>query len=434
MKVRYAAAGLAAALAISLSACGTGGPTRSGSGAGKSGGITVWAITGGYNDVYTNSVNAFESGAGQKANLQLFQSDAYKEKIRVSLGAGNPPEVFENWGGGGLKDLVKNGLVQDLTATVNGDPQLKSRFIPSLLDSATFDGKIYGVPMNGLSPAVVFYNKKIFTKYNLTPPKTFDDLLALAGTLKSHDVTPFALGGAQKWPELMFEEYLIDRIGGQDVVNKILSGAPNAWSDPSVVQASTLARRLVGEGGFQKGFAATSYDTGQATALLYTGKAAMELMGAWEYASIKKADPDMLKNGDLGWFAFPQVSGGKGDPSSLEGNPANYYSIAAKSAKPQVGVDYLKKAVMSPTYVDDLIKNGRTPPVPGIAGKLAAGPDGAWNSYVYGLAQKSAHYTLSWDQALPPATADTLLTNVSQLFLGKLSPQAFSAAMDKAAG
>ena len=288
--------------------------------------------------------------------------------------------------------------------------------------------------MNGISPAVVYYNKKIFVQYGLSAPKTFEELMATVAALASHGVTPFALGGAQKWPELMFEEYLIDRIGGPEVVDNLLTGKAGAWNDPAVLQANDLLARLIATGGFAKGFAATSYDTGQATALLYTGKAGMELMGAWEYASVKKAAPDFISSGDLGWFAFPQVSGGKGDPSNLEGNPANYYSVTTKSKNPGSGVAFLKDDVMTASYIDDLIKNGRTPPVPGIADKLAAAPDGAFTSYIYDLAQHSAHYTLSWDQALAPAAADSLLTNLADLFLGKLTPQQFSVAMTKAVG
>jgi raffinose/stachyose/melibiose transport system substrate-binding protein len=430
MKVRHTAAAMCALLALSLSACGSAGPA----GAGSGGGITVWAITGGYNVVYQNSTAAYQRATNQKADLQLFQSDPYKQKIRVSLGAGNPPEVFENWGGGGLRDLVGAGAVQDLTATVAANPSLRARFIPSVLGSATFDGKLYGIPMNGISPALVFYDKKVFRQYGLTPPTNVEDLITLAGTLRSHGITPFALGGAQKWPQLMFEEYLVDRVGGQDVVDAILAGKPGAWSDPAVLRANALLTKLLDAGAFGTSFAATSYDTGQATALLYTGKAAMELMGAWEYATIKKAAPGVIAGGDLGWFAFPAVAGGKGDPSSLEGNPANYFSVAAKSHNVAGGLRYLTDQVMSASYVDDLIKAGRTPPVPGITAKLAAGADGPWTTYVYDLAQRAAHYTLSWDQALAPAAADSLLQNLSDLFLRKLSPEQFSAAMTKAVG
>jgi raffinose/stachyose/melibiose transport system substrate-binding protein len=430
MKVRLVAALTGAALVVAVSGCGSAGPTRTGNGTTK--GITIWAVTGSYNAVYQNSAAAFQKSTGQKAEVQLFQSDAYKQKIRVSLGADNPPEVFENWGGGGLADLVKSGLVQDLTGLLAGNPDVKNRFIPSLLEAATYNGKVYGLPMNGISPAVVFYNKKIFSRYGLNPPTTVDELLTVAAALRSHGITPFALGGAQKWPQLMFEEYLVDRIGGAAVVDAILTGKPGAWSDPAVIQANTQIKKLLDAHAFGRDFAATSYDTGQATALLYTGKAAMELMGAWEYAGIKKAAPDFVAGGSLGWSAFPQVTGGKGDPSSLEGNPANYYSVATRSANPTGGAAFLKDSVMTASYVDDLISNGRTPPVPGIEARLAATKDGAWTGYVYHLAATAAHYTLSWDQALPPAAADSLLTNLADLFLGKLSPEQFSAAMTRA--
>src|SRR5439155_6453399 len=138
---------------------------------------------------------------------------------------------------------------------------------------------------------VLFYNKKVFAQYNLAPPKTFDELLDTVRALKAKGVTPFALGGAQRWPQLMFEEYLVDRIGGDRVVDNIVHQAKGAWTDPAVLRANTLVKQLIDEGAFADGFSAVSYDTGQASALLYTGKAAMELMGSWEYASLQKAAP-----------------------------------------------------------------------------------------------------------------------------------------------
>lgn len=421
---RYLRGLLALATASVLAACGTSGPSASGTGD-----ITVWAITGGYNAVFQNSLQAYDTKHGKHSQLQLFQSDTYKQKIQVTLGSGNPPDVFENWGGSGLSSLAQQNLVVDLSTT----PGLKDRYLPSLLGSATFGGKLYGVPMNGISPGVIFYNKKIFAQNNLTPPKTFDDLLALVRTLKGKGVTPFALGGAQRWPQLMFEEYLIDRVGGDQVIDNILNRVPGAWSDPAVLRANQLITQLLGEGAFEDGFSSVSYDTGQSTALLYTGKAGMQLMGAWDYASIKKAAPDFVQNGDLGWFPFPTVAGGGGDPSNLEGNPANYYSVSAKSKSVPDALAFLQENVMTPTYINDMLSAGRTPPVPGIRDQLASRPDAPWNTFVYDLAQNAHHYALSWDQALPPGQADTMLTELSKLFLGQSTPQQFSAAMDKAA-
>jgi raffinose/stachyose/melibiose transport system substrate-binding protein len=50
------------------------------------------------------------------------------------------------------------------------------------------------------------------------------------------------------------------------------------------------------------------------------------------------------------------------------------------------------------------------------------------------MAQNAPHFQLSWDQALAPAPAQALLTNLSQLFLKQITPQQFSANMNKTIG
>ena len=44
--------------------------------------------------------------------------------------------------------------------------------------------------------------------------------------------------------------------------------------------------------------------------------------------------------------------------------------------------------------------------------------------------QNAPHFQLSWDQALPPQQATELLTNLSQVFLGQITPDQFVTAMN----
>ncbi|WP_046733534.1 extracellular solute-binding protein [Streptomyces humi] len=85
-------------------------------------------------------------------------------------------------------------------------------------------------------------------------------------------------------------------------------------------------QELARAGAFGDNASSVTYDQGAATALLYTGKAGMELMGTWEYANIVKAAPDFAKK-DLGYLAFPALSGGKGDAKDIVGNPSNFLSL-----------------------------------------------------------------------------------------------------------
>ncbi|WP_416980483.1 extracellular solute-binding protein [Streptomyces sp. T028] len=102
---------------------------------------------------------------------------------------------------------------------------------------------------------------------------------------------------------------------------KIAAGDATAWKDPAVTEANTRLQELAKAAAFGDNASSVAYDQGASTALLYTGKAGMELMGTWEYANLVKAAPDFVKN-DLGYVAFPAVSGGAGDPKAIVGNPS----------------------------------------------------------------------------------------------------------------
>ncbi|KPC73380.1 hypothetical protein ADL35_27680, partial [Streptomyces sp. NRRL WC-3753] len=50
--------------------------------------------------------------------------------------------------------------------------------------------------------------------------------------LKSEGVTPIALGGGDRWPTLMWFEYLYDRIAGPELFEKALAGDREVWASP----------------------------------------------------------------------------------------------------------------------------------------------------------------------------------------------------------
>jgi raffinose/stachyose/melibiose transport system substrate-binding protein len=395
-----------------------------------SAGPLVWALTGGDQKAYEQSIDAYNAAhPDAKATLQLFENDPYKQKLLVALGAGNGPDVFFGWGGGILKTYIDAGDVVDLTPALTKDTAWKDRFLPSILPSVTFDGRIYGVPINGTQPIVLYYNKALLKEIGAQPPKTFDDLLALVPKLKAKGKSLLALGGASKWTYLMYEEYLVDRLGGPGVFEQVLAGKARAWSNPAILEANGMIQKLVKAGAFEKGFAGVSYDTGQATALLYSGRAAMQLMGTWDFPNIVAQEPRFVD--DLGWMRFPAVRGGKGNPRDIVGGPSNFYSVNAKGKHTQAAVDFLRTAVLTPANVQLLLHDGSVPPVRGLESQIAREPHARWLSFVYSMVKDAPSFQLSWDQALPPAQADALLTNLDRLFLGQITPRQFSDNMNQ---
>ncbi|WAH35262.1 extracellular solute-binding protein [Alicyclobacillus dauci] len=395
--------------------------------------ITIWDIqTGQSQQVVKNMSQAFnQSHSSIQSNVQFFENDPYKQKIQISMGAHNPPDIFVGWGGGVLKSYIDAGDVYDLTSALNSDSSWSNRFLPSVMKPVTFNGKVYGIPNDNVQPVMLFYNKQLFKQYNLTPPKTWDDLLNDVKVLKSHNITPISLGGKDQWPDLMYEEYLVDRVGGPTVFNNVVTGKANAWSDPAFMKANTMIQQLVNAGAFEQGFSSVSSNQGEDAALLYTGKAAMELMGSWGFATVLSDDKSFIEQGNLGFATFPTVSGGQGDPNDIVGNPSNYYSISNDSKNKSADVTFLKDAVLSSQNVKDWISIGDVPPVQGIESQLKQATYGDYLSFTYDMVKNAPNFQASWDQALPPSEAQELLTDLSKLFLNQMTPQQFSDDMNK---
>ncbi|WP_433219000.1 ABC transporter substrate-binding protein [Dactylosporangium sp. CS-047395] len=422
---------IAAGLAVSLTACGSAGPgTESAAGGGD---IQVWAIQdASVNPITTKSIDAYNKANSSKVKLVTYVNDAYKQKLQVAMGSPQAPDVFFNWGGGNLAQFVKAGQVEPLDDLLAKSPELKDKFLPSVMDVGKVDGKQYGLPMLGVLPVVLFYNKEVFTSAGVQPPKTYADLLAAVDTFKAKGVTPIALAGSQGWTELMWLEYMLDRIGGADKFKAIADGKEGAWSDPAVIKALTEIQALAKRGAFGSNFASVNYDNQGASKLIATGKAAMHLMGSWDFTLQQQANPSFITDGKLGVVPFPAYAGGAGDPKAIVGNPSNYYSVNSASKGKDQAADFLVKSLASEDYINGLIDAGQVPAVKGVGDSLKSKPNADFTTFTYNLVSEAPSFTQSWDQALSPSVGTELLTNLQKLFLGDITPDAFAANMAKA--
>lgn len=426
-----------AALTTTMAGCFGVGGSQTNTGSGSSAGtVEVWDIrTGNEQKVVNAAAAAYNSAqSAVKVHIDYFENDPYKQKLQVAMGAKNPPDIFFGWGGGILKSYVNANDVYDLTPDLNADPAWKNKFFPSVMSNAAFNGKFYGIPCAGMQTELFFYNKDIFSKYNLSPPTTWSELLNAINVLKKNNIIPIALAGASQWPYLMYAEFLVDRIGGADVFKAVFAGQPNAWSDPAFIKANTMIQDLVKMGAFGTSYTSTNADSNQDAALVYTGKAGMMLQGNWNFSVFQTNALAFLNAGKLGWFPFPAVEGGKGDPKDVYGNPCNFYSVASASKSTKNAVDYLKNGVMTDAMIKGFINVGDVPPVEGLESQLASAANGEWLSYNYSMAKNAPNFQLSWDQILSPSQAQASLTNLSQVFLNQISPETFSNNMNKTIG
>ncbi len=196
--------GLTAACALLPSGIGPGGRV-----------FQVWALQDPQNQpIIQAALDSFNKTSATKGNLTVYVNDAYKQKLQVSMGSPNAPDIFFNWGGGNLAPYVKAGRVATLDDALSENASDKNAFLDSVMKTARIGGHQYGLPINGIQPVILYYNKAVFAKYHRQPPRTWDDLMTLVDTFKSKGVIPLVLPGTQAWTELMYLEYLLDRVGG----------------------------------------------------------------------------------------------------------------------------------------------------------------------------------------------------------------------------
>lgn len=418
-----ATAGLSA---LTLGACGTSGPGAAG-GAGPS--ASYWALSGEPNEtIYADAVEAFNAGDQGTIELTFFQNDAYKQKIRTAIGAGEAPTLIYGWGGGGLRTYAEESQVDDVTAWLEENPEYRDRFVDSVWAAATVDDQVYALPQGATQPIILFRNEAVLEDIGAQAPETWDELMDVVEKANSAGVAPISLAGQSRWTSMMWLEYLLDRIGGPDVFARIAAGDAEAWRDDAVIAMGEKVVELLDANAFADGFESMAADSNTDQALLWTDQAALMLHGGWTFGSMKASGGDFVSSGRLGFGPFPTIDGGAGELANLVGNPCNYLALssAASEEEKEVAQAFLRDGAMSDQVAADLIASGSVPVIVGMEDALAASEDAEYLQWVYTSIQDAPAFTQSWDQALQPTEAETLLVNIEQLFLGSISPEQFA--------
>jgi raffinose/stachyose/melibiose transport system substrate-binding protein len=429
---RWVTAGVAAAAALVLAACGSSTGSGKNGASSSTGTATMWLVTTGpspANTAIQSLVSKFEKGhPGEKITVDFVENQSFKQKIQLAMGAGNAPTIFWTWGGGILQQYIKAGDVQSL----GSNPSWASSFLPSSLGAVTYNGQLYGAPVEGTQPVYFFYNKTIFNKYHLTFPTTWSGLLSTISTLKSHGVAPISLANGDQWPGLMYLEYLTDRAGGPTVAPDLQANQAGAWSNPAVTTALTDIQALVRAGAFETGYDSVHYSGSGSDALVYTGKAAMQLMGDWDISSILGSDKSFVTGGNLGMAPFPTLPGGTGNAADLAGNTASYVAISSKAtaAQKKIAEDFFKDSLTSTDYAKAEVSAGEVPVTTGASSLFTGQQLATYDNTIYSSVQTAPSFQYSWDQAMTPQVASVMLTNLAQVFTLAETPAKFESTLN----
>jgi len=424
----------ASAVVVTATACGTSNPNGSSGGGG--GTVTVWTIS---QPSFAQKVaegladefNKQYKGGGHIA-ITWIGGEAYKQKLAVSMAGHQPPGIFYTFGGELLHQYVNGGDVEDITQELNADQDWKKQYAAKdAFGLATFDGKTYGVPATGPDFELMWQNLVVLRKAGAQQsPATWSQFQDAMAKVKASGVAPIALAGKDLWPEMIWLQYLTLRYGGTQAFDKIKALEPNAWSDPGVLKAAEAAASMAKNGDFASGYNTVTFASGQADQILSSGKAAFQAQLYYDSANMRVYNPKFAASPDYSPFNFPSVEGGKGEPNQLVGQPAEIFAISSRlsAAQKQEALAWLKFETTSQEYnLQFLANNGYTPITAAAAEQLSSGkvPNGTLLKQLYDIGTSAPSFQPYWDQDLPSAVIQPMLTHIGELFDQTITPQQF---------
>jgi raffinose/stachyose/melibiose transport system substrate-binding protein len=356
--------------------------------------------------------------------ITVMENEAFKSALQANMQAGDVPDLFQSWGGGGLRAQVEAGLVRDIT-------DLAAPWIdiinPGALPIWQVGGRQYAIPFN-LGMVGMWYNKALFEQAGVSAPlETWDDLLAAVDALKAAGITPIAVGAGDKWPAHFWYSYLLVRYLGQDGMNQL--AADGNFNVPGALQACETMKQLIDKQPFQDGFlAATWTGPDSESAVMGTGAAAFDLMGQWAANSFRENAPEgeLVAVGDnLGWFPFPSVEGGAGGPKDGFGGGDGF---AVGKDAPDEAVDFLA-FLSSLENAKRIGATGTTLPVTIGAASSVEDPN---NQLVLAGMAEAPFIQLYLDQFFSPAVGAAVNDAVQTVFAGTATCDEMSTAISNA--
>src|SRR3954452_2260100 len=327
-----AVAAAVALSAVSLAACGGGNDDNGGSNG--SGPVTMqfWhnATTGPGKAFWDKTVADFQTAhPNVKIKIQAIQNEDLDGKLQTALNSGAAPDIFFQRGGGKMAAMVEAGQVKDITNDITADT--KQAVGDAALKTEQVEGKTYAVPVSIL-PGGFWYSKDLFKKAGVdATPTTIDQLNAAVTKLKAAGA-PIALGAKDAWPAAHWYYFFALRACSAATLES--TAKDKNFGDPCWTKAGQDLKTFSDTQPFNEGFLTTSAQqgAGSSAGLVANHKASMELMGAWDPGVISSLMPNQKQLPDLGYFPFPAVPGGQGDPAAIMGG-ADGFSCSKDAPK-----------------------------------------------------------------------------------------------------
>ncbi len=238
-----------------------------------------------------------EQNPENPVQLSTVNHEDFKQAIRAFLVADPAPDVMTWFAGNRARFFIDKGLILDISDLWE-EEGWNEQFPKGFRAMSEVDGKAYFVPLEWYWWAM-FYRKSLFEEYGVTPPETWDELLAACDTFNEAGITPITIGTKYRWTAAAWFDYINMRLNGPEFHLNLMLGK-ESYEDPRVRAVFEKWRELFDHNCFIDDAAAYSWQEGLDP--FNQGDAAMYLMGQFILDSTAEEVQD-----DVDFFRFPII-------------------------------------------------------------------------------------------------------------------------------
>ena len=239
--------------------------------------VTHWWTSGGEAAAVGVFADAVNASGHEWVDGAIAGGGNARPVILSRIAGGDPMGATQLNTGRDAEDLVQAGLMTDLTDLAEAEGWADFIRPSKLLDSCTYEGRIYCVPVNIHSFQWMWLNRGAYATAGVAVPTNWSEFEAVAPALRDAGITPLAVGG-EAWQISGMSGVFQVALGGLDLYRAInVDKSPEAAASADmtkVFEAIAAARSMVDDGYVGRAW-------NDATAMVITGKAGAQIMGDW---------------------------------------------------------------------------------------------------------------------------------------------------------
>ena len=239
--------------------------------------VIHWWTSGGESAAVKTLADAYRAAGGTWMDMAVALGEQARAVAINRIIGGNPPTAAQFNTSKQFLDLVEQGMLAPLDEVAQREGW--DKFLPEVvLNVVKVKGHYYAAPVNIHMPVWIWYSKAAFAKAGITAePRSMDELFAALDKLKAAGLVPLAHGG-QAWQDNLVFTAVLTNVGGRELYLKVLRDRDaQAIQSDAFKQVLLTYKRL--QGYVDKGSPGRNWN--DATAMLITGKAGVQVMGDW---------------------------------------------------------------------------------------------------------------------------------------------------------